>query len=300
MNILVGLVFGTVLLFSMGLSGAAGLMSLTNGEVITQGVQRRYLVYKPKTYLKKSPSALVISLHGYGEWPDHLRQMSHWNQIADEEGLLAVYPEGISLPRLWRLVDQDDPPVDGVFINDLINQLQAQYTIDPRRIYINGFSNGGGLSHLVSCMSAERVAAIGGVGGSYLYPWESCHPSRPVPMIAFHGTADPIVPYHGPGSEMFEYEFPDVPTWIATLAQRNGCQPTPQTLPAQGEITGQHYHDCDQGADVNFYTIQGGGHSWPGGEPLPEFWVGKTSDDMDATRAIWDFFKAHPLPLSEQ
>jgi polyhydroxybutyrate depolymerase len=81
---------------------------------------------------------------------------------------------------------------------------------------------------------------------------------------------------------------------MAEYARRNGCTAENQ-LPAQGQVTGWHYTGCNQNADVIFYTIADGGHSWPGGDPLPEFIVGKTSQEIDATRAMWQFFQGHPL-----
>jgi poly(3-hydroxybutyrate) depolymerase len=81
-----------------------------------------------------------------------------------------------------------------------------------------------------------------------------------------------------------------IPEWIAARAELNGCDETPTALPSSGEARGIRYSGCDQGAEVDFYTIDGGGHSWPGGEPLPEWIVGHTSQDIDATRVMWEFF----------
>ena len=88
----------------------------------------------------------------------------------------------------------------------------SKYNIDPGRIYANGLSNGGGMSYLLGCALSDRITAIGGVAGAYAFPLEECHPSRPVPMIAFHGTADPIVPYQGGASGDNGFIFPESPT----------------------------------------------------------------------------------------
>jgi polyhydroxybutyrate depolymerase len=184
---------------------------------------------------------------------------------------------------------------DVVFISDLIDKLSAEYNIDPQRVYASGLSNGGGMSFMLSCTLADRIAAIGGVSGAYLYPWESCNPVRPVPLIAFHGMEDEVVPYFGGPSKMFDVPFPDTPGWMAEYARRNGCT-TENQLPAQGQVSGVQYSNCDANAGVIFYTISDGGHSWPGGDPLPKSIVGKTSQDLDATRTMWQFFLEHPLP----
>jgi polyhydroxybutyrate depolymerase len=139
----------------------------------------------------------------------------------------------------------------------------------------------------------ERIAAVGLVAGAYFYPWEACQPTRPVPVIAFHGTEDPIVPFEGGPGSPFREPFPTIRGWIDTLAQRNGCGPVPDDLPPSGVVSGVRYTDC--AADVVFYTVAGGGHTWPGGEPLPTWIAGDTVADLDATQTMWAFFEAHPL-----
>jgi polyhydroxybutyrate depolymerase len=185
--------------------------------------------------------------------------------------------------------------VDVRFISDLIDRLQQDYAIDPARIFVNGMSNGGGMSYLLACTLAERIAAVGSVSGAYLYPLEDCQPARPVPLIAFHGTADPIVPYTGGPSRSFDLPFPVISDWMAAYAAKNDCDSSPEVLQNQGFVNGVRYGDCKAGADVVFYTIEGGGHTWPGGEPLPEWLTGLTSMDVDATGLMWVFFTAHPL-----
>jgi polyhydroxybutyrate depolymerase len=219
-------------------------------------------------------------------------QISRWNDLAQEHGFLVVYPEGTGFPRRWRAGGwRGDPAPDVRFIADLIDELSRQYNIDPARIYANGLSNGGGMSHLLGCTLADRIAAVGGVAGAYAYPLEDCKPPRPVPMIVFHGTADPIVPYQGGATRGNQPRLPVIPKWVAARAALNGCRPEPEALPAEGAVSGLRYTDCDQGAEVEFYTIEGGGHTWPGGKPLPEWITGLTTQDIDATRVMWEFFE---------
>lgn len=119
-------------------------------------------------------------------------------------------------------------------------------------------------------------------------------------MIAFHGTADPVVPYEGGPSHWFEVPFPVIPDWISQRAQLNGCESTPLSLPTQGAITGVQYADCSQGADVILYTVEDGGHTWPGGEALPEILVGSTTQEISATQLMWDFFERYTLPADPE
>jgi polyhydroxybutyrate depolymerase len=240
---------------------------------------------------------LVICLHGFAEWPAHLMRVSHWNQLADEFGFLVVYPRGGGFPFHWhsmsRFNQSEAAQQDVQFISDLIDQLKAEYPIDETRVYANGLSNGGGMSFLLAGKLSERIAAIGGVGGAYILPWNEYHPKRPVPAIIFHGTADPIVPFD-PRPGRFSF-FPSIPLWVSVLAEHNGCLTNAVPLPTRGSVTGVRYQARTNNADVVFYTVVGGGHTWPGGKAMPAVVVGKTSSDVDATRLMWDFFAQHPL-----
>jgi len=290
-----------VLLIVLGLCGAsalllAGAWALINqadGQIVSGGQRRSYLLHVPASYNPATPAPLVISIHGFAEWPAHQMQISRWNALADRHGFIVVYPAGTGFPRRWRTDGQ--ALEDVTFIADLIDALAGRYNIDPTRIYANGLSNGGGMSYLLACRLADRIAAVGSVSGAYLLPLNECQPSRPVPLIAFHGTADPIVPYVGGPSASFALPFPAVPKWIAAWASRSGCAAIPVPLPVSGEVSGVRYIGCQDGADVVFYTIHGGGHAWPGSDPMPRFIVGHTTQDIDATAVMWAFFSQHRL-----
>ncbi len=163
----------------VGIGGLLGVLYFelhrSNGEVLTGGRKRAYLLHVPTTIPTNRPMPLVICLHGFAEWPAHLMRLSHWNQLADECGFLVVYPRGSGFPFRWhcmgRFNQPDEVQQDVQFIADLIDQLKKEYRIDETRIYANGLSNGGGMSFLLACRLSERIAAIGGVGGAYLLPW---------------------------------------------------------------------------------------------------------------------------------
>jgi polyhydroxybutyrate depolymerase len=178
----------------------------------------------------------------------------------------------------------------------LIDTLEAAYNIDPTRIYANGVSNGGGMAFVLSCALSDRIAAVGMVAAAQSLPWNWCTDHRPVPMIAFHGTADPIIPYNGGRSPVPPGElFPSVPTWTANWARRNQCGTNPIESVVAADVTRLEYTNCADEAAVVLYTVQGGGHSWPGGKPLPEWIVGPTSRSIDATSRMWAFFREHQL-----
>jgi polyhydroxybutyrate depolymerase len=267
-----------------------------NGFIVSSGVEREYILYVPKNYHRGKPAPLVITLHGAGVSPRLQMEMSEWNEVADREGFLVVYPSGTTGggPRVWRMSGAGETR-DVRFISDLIGEIQKTYSIDPRRIYANGLSNGGGMSFILSCRLPHRIAAVGLVGAAQLAPWSSCADEHAVPMIDFHGTADPMAPYDGGSSWVVPHPLPSVPRWAANWARRNHCAPHPIDSRVKVDVMRREYTHCTDGASVVLYTIRGGGHTWPGGQQLPEWFAGRTSTSIDATREMWAFFEAHPL-----
>ena len=268
-----------------------------NGTIISSGEKRTYLLYVPRSYDRARPTPLVISLHGAALWGAAQKEISQWNRVAEREGFIVVYPSGAggNGPRVWHANGGPGPSKDVRFISDLIDTLSAGYNIDATRIYANGLSNGGGMSFVLSCTMSDRIAAVGMVGAAHLLPWSWCTDHRPVPMIAFHGTADRAAPYNGGVSWVATERFPSIPTWTSTWAQRNRCAPTPVDSAVAVDVTRRAYSNCADDAAVVLYTIRGGGHTWPGGGPLAEWFVGRTTNSIDASSLMWAFFRAHPL-----
>ena len=273
------------------------LANRDDGSIVSSAERREYLLYVPQSYDRTKPTPLVISLHGAGLWGAAQREISQWNRIADRDGILVVYPSGVAGhgPRIWRADGGPGLTKDVRFIAELIDTLSAAYNIDPSRVYANGLSNGGGMSFVLSCTLSDRIAAVGMVGAAHLLPWRWCTDHRPVPMIAFHGTRDNAAPYKGGTSWGASERFPDIPGWTANWARRNGCAARPVESAVAVDVTRIEYPSCAEDAPVVLYRIEGGGHTWPGGGPLPEWFVGHTSNGIDATAVMWKFFREHPL-----
>lgn len=267
-----------------------------NGFIVSSGERREYRLYVPRSYDRSRRAPLVISMHGAGGWPVQQMELSGWNRLADREGCIVVYPSGIEGvgPRVWHVETGPRLAKDVRFISDLIDELEASYNIDRARIYANGFSNGGGMAFALSCTLADRIAAVGMVGAAQTLPWSACTERRAVPMIAIHGTADRLARYNG-GSSWVVADLPSIPRWTAKWARRNGCEPNPVESAIAADVTCREYLHCADDAAVVLLTVQGGGHTWPGGGPAPEWFVGPTSNGIDATRELWRFFSAHPL-----
>ena len=268
-----------------------------NGSIVSSGQKREYLLYVPGSYDRTKPTPLVISMHGAGGWPVQQMELSEWNRLAQSQRFIVVYPSGIESagPRIWHVESGGGEGRDVTFISELIDKLEAAYNIDPSRIYANGISNGGGMSFVLSCTLSNRIAAVGMVAAAQTLPWNWCTDRRAVPMIAFHGTADPMVPYNGGASWVAPESFPGVSTWAAKWARRNRCGPNPVESAVAADVTRREYTNCAENAAVVLYIIKGGGHTWPGGQPMPEWFVGPTSRGIDATSQMWAFFREHPL-----
>ena len=181
------------------------------------------------------------------------------------------------------------------FISDLIDRLQAEYNIDPNRIYANGMSNGGGMAFALSCKLSDRIAAIGAVAGAYHQSWDECGDSRPVPAVAFHGTADKFALYQGGPSPIAPGTFPNIEDLTARVARRNQCKGDPSGTRVTASVRRLAYTNCAGNADVILYTVEGGGHTWPGGKDVAEWIAGRTTRDISASKVMWEFYVQHSL-----
>lgn len=268
------------------------------GIITSAGIEREYLLHVPTTYQPSRPTSLVISMHGAANWPAFQMRASKWNALADEHGFIVVYPGGQGGgPKTWRLQGRSTPSrmPDVVFISELIDLLQESYNIDPGAIYANGLSNGGGMTYALSCTLPHRIAAFGAVAPAVTLPLDWCPDALPAPLIAFHGTADRITPYAGGKVGIAPYPFPSIPEWTETWAARNQCSPAPVDSTVAADVKRREYRDCAANAGVILYTIEDGGHTWPGGPPFPEWLLGRTTPNIDATREMWAFFSQHRL-----
>jgi polyhydroxybutyrate depolymerase len=266
------------------------------GTIVSGGMKRGYVLYVPPTYDASKPTPLVISMHGAGGWGKLQEELSEWNRVADREGFIVVYPSGRTGGGVgvWGVNQGPGLIKDVRFIGDLIDKIATTYNIDRDRVYANGLSNGGGMTFVLSCTMSDRIAAFGMVGSAQTLDWGWCKDRRPVPMVNFHGTADTAAPYNGGESWVGPVVFPAVETWTSNWARRNRCRTTPVETVVAADVVRREYTNCADNAAVVLYTITNGGHTWPGGGDLPEWFLGRTTRSIDASSAMWEFFKKHP------
>jgi polyhydroxybutyrate depolymerase len=264
----------------------------TTWTIPTSTGNRSALVHVPPGYDPTRATPLVLNFHGLAGSPSQEEGLTLMDPESDSAGFLLVYPQGTGTLLSWNAgaccgqAAQDD--VDDVgFVGTLLDTLEAQLCVDADRVFATGMSNGGFLSHRLGCELSTRIAAIAPVAGVMGIP--TCNPTRPVPVMEFHGTEDPLVPYDGDPS----IDYPSVADTIAGWVQRDGCQGAATTTYDNGDATCVTYGQCNAGAEVTLCTIAGGGHTWPGGTPFPV--LGATSTDISATDAMWTFFQQHAM-----
>ncbi len=259
----------------------------TDYMIMTSGESRDYRVHVPPTYDAKNPVALVVALHGYTEKIDDFMDISHFAEAVDKRGMLVVFPQGkapLGVPG-WNAgtccgTAQTQKTPDVQFIRDMVAKIEQDYCVDPKRIFVSGFSNGGMLSHRLACEFSERVAAVGAVSGTMAI--DPCVIKRHVPILHIHGTSDIVVPYNQSITAQ------TVPQTIDGWTARNFCAGTTSVVYSKGSVSCALYGACN--ADVELCTIEGGSHEWPGGGSAMGM------GDLNATEYILDFFEAHPMP----
>jgi polyhydroxybutyrate depolymerase len=236
------------------------------------------------------PIPLVLDCHGLLEGLAGTHPVAtQFSAKARAEGFAVAYPIGSNDGVNWDVSLQESNP-DLRFIDTLLGKLETTMCIDRSRVYITGLSYGAFMTSMLMCMRPNTFAAAAPVAGIRNFCTAT---DRKIPLVTFHGTSDPILPYAG---------FSNIPQAIAA---KYGCvdPPTVATLhpdpdPATGRSITRTTWDCGRvGSAVEAYRIDGGGHSWPGSWffGLLGFIVGPTTSSLDATDTIWSFFSKHPL-----
>ena len=293
--------------------GAAGLAAGEEKTTITSGgVERWYLRHVPAAHDGTTPLPVVVDLHGYSEGAQVHVRMSELGAFGDQHGFVTITPQGLGpVPRWETAVGSQDVK----FIGDLLDQVEQTVCVDTARVFVTGLSNGAMMTSVVACALADRVAAVAPVAG--ITNVAGCKPARAVPIVAFHGTADPFVAYDGGlGPAAAKLPAPDgsgktlgdlgarnrpkglsVPDVLHAWARRNKCTGQVSEKQVASDVTELSYA-CPRGAEVELYRVTGGGHSWPGSAFSKQIAsvVGPTTDSISADEVMWAFFQAHPLP----
>jgi len=284
------------------------------------GLERQYYLHVPSSYKSTLPTALILNFHGGAGSPQWLRRITRMDNTADRRGFIVAYPRGTRPDAdtrkrtqrfFWNVgkgpagyFNAKISHIDDIgFVDKMLDDIESKFNIDKKRVYATGFSNGAGLTYALACSLSNRIAAIAPVGCPFWNFPESCNPQRPVSIIYFHGTSDKCAPYNGGPSECEAgiassgRIFISAQDTINIWEEKNGCSGSQEITYQRGEVTCKTYTQCNQGTEITFCEIKNGGHTWPGGLPykLPGSDVGKTTYDISADEAMWEFFKKHTL-----
>ena len=283
------------------LTASAVTLAASVSETLKSGGDlRNYWLVRPEGLEKTKPAPLLMVLHGSAGSGEDMMTVTRrgFERLADKEKFVVVYPD--ALERRWN--DQGGTVDDVGFLLAIVDKLVADGLVDKNRIYVAGISNGGMMAQRLACEQADRIAGIATVAGGLPEPLQAtCKPARALPVLVIHGTEDPIVPWSGGAVAGFE-DFGKVLSARETAkfwAANNRCgdggviAAEPDRDPKDGtRVKMEVFASCPAGAAVKLAAVEGGGHTWPGGyQYLPERFIGRTSQDVDANMLIWDFFK---------
>ena len=277
-------------------------------------LSRTYYLHVPTNLPKDKDVALVLMFHGGGGTPAFAERESKFNDLADREGFLVAYPEGIG--KSWNdgrnnktIAAQRDNIDDLGFIAALIDDVANDHKLDRKQVFSTGISNGAMFSHHLAANLSSRIAAIAPVVGGLAEPSrDKFKPEQPVSILILQATDDPLVAYNGgdivlPGGAKRAGIIATDET-VKKWVEHNGCQreAVEEDLadkdPQDGcRVKKFTYAKGKDDTEVVLLRIEGGGHTWPNGlQYLPEKVIGKVCRDINGTEVIWEFFKAHPKP----
>ncbi len=250
-----------------GTGGSAGQSSCTtstlmagdhNRTLMIGGTSRTYILHVPSSYDGKTPVPLVLDFHGLGGSGMQEESSSGYRQVADREGFLVAFPDGID--SAWNIGPccTNSRDVDDLgFAKGMVQSIASDGCVDLLRVYSVGFSMGGGMSHFLACNAADVFAAVAPSAFDLLVEAEEpCAPSRPISVIAFRGTGDTVVPFAGGKGSSGRITFLGAQASFERWAGLDGCV-APTTM--DGECT--TYEQCDSGVQVGLCVKQGGMHA---------------------------------------
>jgi polyhydroxybutyrate depolymerase len=262
-------------------------------SIMSGGVYRNYRIYVPAAYNGSTAWPLIFNIHGYTSNASQEQLYTNFGPIADTAHFLMVYPNATVYNGQPTWNSGFGMPVDDIgFLSRLIDSLDLTYNIDLNRVYSCGMSNGGYMSHTLACALSDKITAVASVTGTMTPAQKaSCNPGRAVPVMQIHGTNDGTVPFYGSAYSIA------IDSVVKYWRVNNGCNPTalynavPNINTSDG-CTADHfvYNGGIMGSSVEFYRINGGGHTWPFTYP-----IGVTCQDFNASEKIWLFFRKYSL-----
>jgi polyhydroxybutyrate depolymerase len=312
MKTLLALILSTIAAIILDGTSKTFAQQTINKTIQFGGKERIYIVHTPPQYKPSSRLPCVLALHGGGGKAEQLAGYTGFSMLADSEGFIVVYPQGIVKRKLgfgWNdgrvITTNNEKGLDDVaFLSALVDTLGKQFGIDTKRVYATGISNGGFMSGRLACELGGKIAAVAIVAATRAIN-QDCTPPSPVPVMILNGTDDPLVPYNG--GKMVNVK--DVNATIMSTdslvnfwrgVNKCAAKPVVKIFPdtnKRDKSTVTSFFYAGQGADVLLYKVQGGGHTWAGSgnQFLYGLIAGATNNDINASQEIWAFFKKYKV-----
>ncbi len=276
-------------------------------DIRVGGFHRTYRVHVPVGYDGSLELPLVVAIHGAFSGAEDFERQTDFSELADREGFVVVYPNGIGLFGLLRHWNSGHccgkalkSGVDDVgFVADVVAEITSRFSIDPGRVYVVGYSNGGMLAHRIAAEAPFPIAAVAAVGSSIggrpkgaSSEWTVPEPEAPLPLMMVHGLADDRVPFDGSDTDESRGSTRtiSVPRSIAFWVNENGCRNEPRmSREYEGRVERSDWSGCREGTAVTLLALKDWGHDWPG-----PFFIDRKDRDgtlagFSAAEIIWDF-----------
>ena len=257
---------------------------------------RAYSKFIPSSYSKDTSLPLVVLLHGYGATGAMQESYMKFESVAETNKFILVYPDGTvdsSGRRFWNATDACcdflSDVADDVYLLSILKEMESSYSIDAKRIYFVGHSNGGFMSYRMACKYPDRIAAIASLAGASFFKATDCGAKSSVSVLQVHGTKDETILYEG--GQILGTSYPGAVASASQWATFNQCTQNAVTRSSKFDlepnITGDEtsvtaWTNCQNSSEVELWTMEGAAH-------IP------TLKSTFATK-IWEFFAAHPKP----
>jgi polyhydroxybutyrate depolymerase len=239
---------------------------------------RTYRLFVPPGYDGHQRLPLVLDLHGSGGSSAGQARNSGFEMVSASERFIVATLDAVD--ARWNVPVQKGRPDDVAYVSDVIDHVAARVCTDLARVYATGFSGGARMTSLLGCRLATRLAAIAPVSGLRI-PGSGCS-DRAVPVLTFHGLADPQNTYNGHVPDRGEEWLESVPDALAGWARHDVCKGDAILDDPPGPLSTMRYEGCADGSEVRIIRIDGLGHAW-------------TRKEVDTTVVMWQFFKSHRL-----
>ena len=275
------------------LAPTAGTTS-SSGTITWQGQARNYVLIRPAAAVAGAPALLLLHAHGMN--PDGMANLTRAGRLAQQYGVYVYLPRAKN--GAWNEDPSSTDTTDDVgFLSALIDHAVADDRVDAQRVYIAGYSSGGFMAERMACQASSKVAGFVAVAATMRQSLAAlCSPDRAMPAAFMDGTSDAVVPYNGE---------PTVDSAAAAStfwASANACLPLtdlqtstlPQKVSDGTSVALTRFSACPAGTAADLYTINGGGHTWPGSKDGSwTMFLGRTTGNLDATIALWDFLSQY-------